>query len=69
MKTLAEVLDRPFLPVGVPGFFLRLALGEMATSLLKGSCVSAARISAAVHAFRFSNLREALKNLLLAEQE
>ncbi len=69
MKTLAEVLERPFLPVGVPGFFLRLALGKMATSLLKGSCVSAARISAAGHAFRFPNLRGALKNLLLAEQE
>ncbi len=68
MKTLAEVQGRPFLPIGVPGFLLRLVLGEMATSLLEGSCVSEARIRATGYTFRFPTLRLALEDLLATEQ-
>ena len=65
MKTLAEVLGRPFVPVGIPALALRLALGEMATSLLEGSCVSARKVLDTGYRFRHPGLRQALEDLLL----
>lgn len=64
-RTLAEVMGRPFwLPV--PGFGLRLLLGEMSTLVLDGQRVLPERLLALGYAFRFASLRPALENLLQA---
>jgi uncharacterized protein (TIGR01777 family) len=44
MKRLAQWKRRLFIPVGVPGFLLRLVLGEMAAITLEGSRVSCEKL-------------------------
>lgn len=62
-KELARLLKRPYwLPV--PGFALRLILGEMSTLVLDGQRVVPARLTAEGFTFRFSRLRTALEDLL-----
>lgn len=62
-KTLGKVLHRPsWAPV--PGFALRLLLGEMADMLLTGQRVLPARAQQLGYTFRYPNLYEALKSLL-----
>ena len=62
-KTLARALGRPgFLPA--PGFALRIALGEMADSLLQGQRAVPSRLSELGYAFRWPELEPALRNLL-----
>jgi uncharacterized protein len=62
-KTLARALGRPgFLPA--PGFALRIALGEMADSLLQGQRAVPSRLSELGYAFRWPVLEPALRNLL-----
>ena len=62
-KTLAKSLKRPFLPLGVPGFILKLIFGEMAIILLNGSRVSTKKTEKNKYSFRFSKLQKALSNL------
>jgi uncharacterized protein len=63
-KTLAKVLHRwAFLPA-VPGFAMKLALGELADVLLKGQRVVPKRLMDEGFRFKYPNLREALENLL-----
>jgi uncharacterized protein (TIGR01777 family) len=64
-RTLAKVLGRPAL-VRVPGFALRLALGEMADSVLQGSRVLPRRLLQAGYTFRYPELETALKEVLTA---
>lgn len=64
-KTLGRVLRRPAL-FPVPGFILKLALGEAADAILTGQRVMPKRTLEAGFEFRFSNLEEALRNLALA---
>ena len=62
-RTLARVLGRPgFLPA--PGFALRLALGEMADSLLQGQRAVPSRLLELGYVFRWPDLEPALRNLL-----
>src|SRR5215210_3080288 len=62
-RTLARVLRRPgFLPA--PGFALRIALGEMADSLLQGQRAVPSRLSELGYVFRWPELEPALRNLL-----
>jgi uncharacterized protein (TIGR01777 family) len=62
-RTLAWVLRRPgFLPA--PGFALRLALGEMADSLLQGQRAVPSRLSELGYVFRWPDLEPALRDLL-----
>lgn len=62
-KTLAKVMHRPYwLPV--PGFALKLILGEMSTLVLEGQRVIPARLLKQGFVFRFTDLQEALKDLL-----
>ena len=62
-RTLARVLGRPgFLPA--PGFALRIALGEMADSLLEGQRAIPSRLLELGYAFRWPDLEPALRNLL-----
>jgi len=39
-KTLAKSIKRPYLPMAVPGFLLKLVFGELAVILLEGSRLS-----------------------------
>ncbi len=63
-RTLARVLRRPAF-FRVPGFVLRLLLGEMAeTLLLKGQRVLPKKLEQSGYQFRFSDLSGAFEDLL-----
>ena len=63
-RVLASVLHRPAF-FAVPGFALRIALGEMADALLLASQrVQPAKLQAAGYRFRYENLEEVLFNTL-----
>ena len=61
--TLAKVLHRPAL-FTAPAYLLKLAMGERACLLLEGQKVLPGKLSAAGYRFQFTNLAEALSNLL-----
>ncbi len=60
---LAKVLHRPALFVA-PAPLLRLAIGERACLMLEGQKVLPGKMSAAGYRFQFTNLDDALSNLL-----
>ncbi len=62
-KALGTVLRRPAF-FHVPGFILRLALGEFATALLSSQRVIPERLHRAGFEFAYPELKEALENLL-----
>lgn len=62
-KTLAAVLHRPCL-FPVPGFALKLGLGQMAEMLLTGQRAIPAAAQASGFQFRYPNLKEALEACL-----
>ncbi|SDR76546.1 hypothetical protein SAMN05216503_0807 [Polaribacter sp. KT25b] len=62
-KILAKSIKRPFLPIAVPDFLLKLIFGKMAIILLEGSKVSAKKIEKNGYSFRFKTLKKALNNL------
>jgi uncharacterized protein (TIGR01777 family) len=66
-KAAAHVLDKPLVLPNVPAFALKLALGEMAAAVLGGSKVSNQKITATGFMFQFSELTQALEDLLLKE--
>ncbi len=62
-KTIGRVIKRPsFFPV--PGFVLKLALGEMSTVLLDGQFVQPMRLLEYGFEFSFSDAESALRDLL-----
>ena len=63
-KSMAEVMHKPFFLPNVPSFVLNLAMGEMSSIVLEGSEISAEKIVKAGYAFKFTEIKEALKNLL-----
>lgn len=64
-RTLGRVLERPTV-LRVPGFALRLALGELANSLLTGQRAIPAHAEQLGFRFRHSSLEEALRNLVIS---
>lgn len=63
-KILAKAVKRPFLPINVPGFLLKLVFGELAVILLEGSRLSSKKIEKnGGYSFRFNSLEKALSNL------
>lgn len=64
MRTVAKVLGRPFFLPPVPGFLLKLALGDLSSILLEGSRASNAKLLATGFQFKHPKLREALEDLL-----
>ena len=64
VKTLAQVMGKPVLPVPVPGFLLRVVLGEMSDIVLKGSRVSAEKISNSGFTFLYPDLKGSLEEIL-----
>jgi uncharacterized protein (TIGR01777 family) len=64
-KAIAETLHRPLIFPAVPGFLLRILLGEMADAVVKGSNVSSGRIEKTGFHFRFPDLHGALRDCLI----
>lgn len=62
-KKLAFVYKKPFIPIGVPAFLLKMVFGEMATILLNGSRISSEKIIEYDFKFKYASLNEALRNL------
>jgi NAD dependent epimerase/dehydratase family enzyme len=62
-RSLGRVMNRPYwLPV--PGFALRMALGEMSMLVLEGQRVFPRNLLEAGYVFRYSELGQALDNLI-----
>ena len=63
-RILAEVLGKPaFLPA-VPGFMLKIFMGEFGDVLLKGQKVLPKKLTGLGFHFEFPELKAALQNLL-----
>ncbi|MEM6525231.1 MAG: TIGR01777 family oxidoreductase [Bacteroidota bacterium] len=60
----AKVLGKPFFLPNVPGFVMKMMLGEMASMVLGGSRVSSEKITEAGFKFDFPKLKPALEDLL-----
>jgi len=60
-NTITNVLKRPLFLPNIPGWLLKLALGEMADTVLEGSKVSCNKITAAGFKFEYENVENALK--------
>jgi uncharacterized protein (TIGR01777 family) len=63
-QLIAKVLKRPLLLPNVPGFIMRIIIGEMAVIVVNGSKISADKIKKTGFLFRYSNLEQALENSL-----
>lgn len=59
----ASYRDKPFVNVGVPGFALKVALGEMAQMVLGGNRVSSEKIQGTGFNFKFGDLNQALNQI------
>ncbi len=63
-KLSAKVLGKPFFLPNVPGFVLKLALGEMASMVLGGNRVSSEKIQNDGFMFTYPEVEPALNDLL-----
>ncbi|MTI24159.1 TIGR01777 family oxidoreductase [Fulvivirga kasyanovii] len=63
-KSIARVMGKPFFLPAVPGFALKLVLGQMAGMLLGSSRVSSEKIESEGFKFKFPEIKEALHDLL-----
>jgi hypothetical protein len=63
MRTLAQVMNKPFFHPHVPAILLRMSLGEMADLVLKGSKVSSEKITNLDYRFQYTDLNVALKQI------
>jgi uncharacterized protein (TIGR01777 family) len=64
-KQIAKVLKKPLLLPNVPGFIMKIIVGEMAMIVVNGSKVSADKVKKTGFVFRYTNLEEALESLKL----
>ncbi len=62
-KVIAKVLHRPLWAPAVPGFVLRMVVGEMAEIVLNGSNISSQKTEHSGFKFQFTDLEAALKDL------
>ena len=63
-KAICKVLRRPMFLPAVPGFVLKLVLGEMATLALMSQNVSNAKVLTTGFKFNYTNIETALEDLL-----
>ena len=61
-KTLAKAIKRPYSPIAVPGFLLKLVFGELAIILLEGSRLSSDKIEEKGFVFKYKELKRALES-------
>ncbi len=66
-KAIAKALHRPLLLPPIPSFALKLLLGEMADLVLNGSKVSGSRIIESGYQFKYSDINQALEDLLVQD--
>jgi hypothetical protein len=64
MKILSGIIKRPVLFPPVPAFFVKSILGEMSDLIIKGSRISSQRIINTGYSFIFSNLEDALTDII-----
>jgi NAD dependent epimerase/dehydratase family enzyme len=64
VKTLGQVIGKPVFPVPVPGIILKAVLGQMSDVVLKGSRVSAEKITESGYTFLYPVLAATLKEVL-----
>lgn len=62
-QAAAKAKGKPYVGIGVPGFALKLVLGEMAAMVLGGNRVTSQKIQKAGFDFEFPDLEPALKDL------
>lgn len=67
-REIAMALRRPYW-FKIPGFALRLALGEMSSLLLEGQKVLPTRLLSSGFEFKYPNLRDALTDLLSSQRQ
>lgn len=63
-KALGEALDKPVFMPSIPGFIVRLIMGEFGDTLLKGQKVLPGRLQERGFEFQFPDIRNALEDLL-----
>jgi uncharacterized protein (TIGR01777 family) len=63
-KIIGKVLHRPVIFPAVPGIVLKVMLGEMAETVLKGNQVSSKKIQDEGYVFQYMQIEEAVKSLL-----
>lgn len=64
VEVIANQLKKPLWMPNVPGFMLKLLLGEMASLVLEGQLVSSNKIKKLGYPFKFYNVESALQDLL-----
>lgn len=62
-RAIARVLKKPLWLPNVPGFVLKIMLGEMADMVLKGSRISCKKLESRGFSFRYPELEQALRHL------
>lgn len=65
-RILATHLHKPMLPFGVPGFVLKLVLGQMSEILLKGPKVDTSKLQQTGFSMKYKTIEAALNNLMPA---
>ncbi len=63
-RTLVKKLNKPFFLPNIPGFVMRLTLGEMSDLVLKGSRIDANKIEETGFTFQFPTLEKAFNDLV-----
>lgn len=63
-EAIAKILNKPLFMPAIPAFMLKLIMGEMADIILGGNKVSSEKIQREGFKFQYTNLEEALENLL-----
>lgn len=69
MRTLAEVMKKPFRFPNVPALLIKIVFGEMGNAVLYGSRISPEKIRKAGYEFLFPDLKGALQDLLGKKQQ
>ena len=64
VKDIAEAFQRPIILPAVPGFMLKLILGEMSALVLESQRVSSKKIERLGYKFKYYHLKPALEDLL-----
>jgi len=64
VHVLAKIMKVRVLATPIPGFILKMVLGELSDVILKGSRVSSEKIEKAGYRFLFTTVEEALKNAI-----
>ncbi|MEM1137201.1 MAG: TIGR01777 family oxidoreductase [Bacteroidota bacterium] len=63
-KAIASHISRPVFPINVPGFALKIIVGEFAESLIGGAKVASNKIENSNFTFTYPEIGKALDNLL-----